>query len=127
WLYNQIANESGTNFTLLCDWDAISDCGASTIALVQVVSRTEAHQPFSFCPPFYSETPLSAVCNENADGSQASTVVHEMTHALGRTSDYPPYTCTNAQVLAATNSTRAADNAQNYGCFSTAVYKAAHC
>ncbi|KAJ6550590.1 hypothetical protein DFH09DRAFT_925836, partial [Mycena vulgaris] len=127
WLYNQIANESGTNFTLLCDWDAISDCGASTIAYTQW-STTSCTTNGISKPCAWKARTVSVSCMfENADGSQASTVVHEMTHALGRTSDYPPYTCTNAQVLAATNSTRAADNAQNYGCFSTAVYKAAHC
>ncbi|KAJ7887982.1 hypothetical protein B0H13DRAFT_2342160 [Mycena leptocephala] len=133
WIYDQIANESGTNFTLVCD----ASCASSTIAITRRTTTTCTKNGVShpcawkartvFCPLFYHEAALSDVCSENASGSQASTVVHEMTHALGHTSDYPPYGCANARALALSNPTEAVNNAENYGCFSTAVYKAANC
>ncbi|KAJ7912275.1 hypothetical protein B0H13DRAFT_1874952 [Mycena leptocephala] len=133
WIYDQIANESGTNFTLICE----ASCASSTIAIMTRTTTTSTKNGVShpcawkactvFCPAFYNETALSDVCSENASGSQASTVVHEMTHALGHTSDYPPYGCANARALALSNPTEAVNNAENYGCFSTEVYKAANC
>ncbi|KAF7378507.1 Metalloprotease [Mycena sanguinolenta] len=133
WIYDQIANESRTNYTLVCE----ASCASSTIAITTRTTTTCIKNGVGhacawkantvFCPLFYDEAALSDVCSENASGSQASTVVHEMSHALGHTKDYPPYGCANARALALSNATEAVNNAENYGCFSTEVYKAANC
>ena len=70
----------------------------------------------SYCPIFFSEVPLPAVCsnpNGNARNTAGGTTLHELTHALADTNDHQ-YGCPEDKNLAASSPTTAMDNADNY-------------
>lgn len=70
----------------------------------------------SYCPIFFSEVPVSAVCsnpNGNARNTAGGTTLHELTHALANTNDHQ-YGCPQDRNLASSSSTTAMDNADNY-------------
>ncbi|KAK7052819.1 hypothetical protein VNI00_004138 [Paramarasmius palmivorus] len=121
WLYNQIANEAGTNYTLTCDYDPSGACDGGTVVArnnyLRNASRTE----------FYQRLPMSCSTRiDSMNGSREDTIVHEMSHALGRTTDYNG-SCSSSRTLALTNATAAVNHAYAYGCFVMEVYKVLHC
>ncbi|KAJ7836882.1 hypothetical protein B0H14DRAFT_3141612 [Mycena olivaceomarginata] len=77
------------------------------------------------CPIFYNRASLASLCT-GASAGRADSLVHEMSHAFGHTKDYV-YGCTNTRALAISNPAEAANNAENFGCFSIAAYKATQC
>ncbi|VDB87137.1 unnamed protein product [Peniophora sp. CBMAI 1063] len=137
WLYNQIGTEHGTNFTINCN--PTTQCGSNTIA--DTVWRdviTTHHQGSTtwttvgdysattyLCSIFFNRAPLASLCT-GASSGRADSLVHEMSHAFGHTKDYV-YGCSNTRALAISNPDEAANNAENFGCFSIAAYQATQC
>ncbi|KAJ7816769.1 hypothetical protein B0H14DRAFT_3877750 [Mycena olivaceomarginata] len=138
WLYNQIANEHGTNFTIDCV--PTTQCGSNTIAdtvwhdTIFTTTHSDGTKTVTvgnyrattyLCPIFYNRASLASLCT-GASAGRADSLVHEMSHAFGHTKDYV-YGCANTRALAISNPAEAANNAENFGCFSIAAYKATQC
>ncbi|ESK97256.1 hypothetical protein Moror_17912 [Moniliophthora roreri MCA 2997] len=131
WIYNQIATEAGMNYTLTCDYDPAGACASGTVVARNTRYRTGCNfdrcSRTDFCPRFYNRLPMSCSTNINSmNGSREDTIIHEMSHALGDTTDFNG-SCSSARTLALNNATAAIINAYNYGCFAMEVYKATRC
>ncbi|KAF9259318.1 hypothetical protein L218DRAFT_875089 [Marasmius fiardii PR-910] len=125
WIYNQIANEAGTNYTITCDYDPAGACAGGTVVARNTPIGTSSH-PASRTE-FYQRPAMSCTTNINSmNGSREDTIVHEMSHALGKTHDYNG-SCSSSRTLALNNATQATNNAYAYGCFVMEVYKATRC
>ncbi|KAJ7016917.1 hypothetical protein C8F04DRAFT_1406460 [Mycena alexandri] len=138
WVYNQISTEDGTNFTINCA--PTTECGSNIIADTawgdtkfttthsdgtKTVTIGNYHATTYLCPLFYDRAPLASLCT-GASGGRADSLVHEMSHAFAHTKDYV-YGCANTRALAISNPAEAANNAENFGCFSIAAYQATQC
>ncbi|KAK7036488.1 hypothetical protein VNI00_011685 [Paramarasmius palmivorus] len=141
WTYNQIANEAGTNYTMVCDWDPSGLCASNsnqnaynrrfwnTCTVNGVSTECNWRSQAVFCPLWYDRPVMSCSVDINSRfGSREDVMVHEMSHALGITHDHDGIkSCSSSRTLALNNATAAVDNAQAYGCFVMEVYKTTRC
>ncbi|TFK49725.1 Metalloprotease [Heliocybe sulcata] len=120
---NRVATESSSSRTLNCN-DAYSACSSGVIAYT-VIATTNIY----FCSIFYNEVTTSRLCSGTtvaARNIRGGTVLHELTHATSDTTDVG-YGCSYDQNLGSSSPSRAAQNADNYNCFSTQVYANTRC
>ncbi|KAL7281891.1 hypothetical protein ACG7TL_003357 [Trametes sanguinea] len=122
-VFENVATENSTTRVLGCR-DPLNVCDGRVIAYT--VKKTTN---IFFCDLYYDEVPIARLCQDTSVASRhvrGGTVLHELTHATSGTVDHG-YGCSYDQALARSHPARAADNADNYNCFATEVYKRNRC
>lgn len=120
---DNVANEDDSGRTLNCA-DVANACDDGVIAYT-LTSTTDIY----FCDIFYDEVETEQLCSGTSVASRnirGGTVLHELTHATSGTEDVG-YGCDYDQSLGESSPDEAAENADNYNCFSTQVYASTKC
>ncbi|KAI9059070.1 Metalloprotease [Trametes sanguinea] len=122
-IFENVANENSKARVLGCR-DPLNVCDGRVIAYT--VRKTKN---VFFCDLYYDEVPITRLCQDTSVASRhvrGGTVLHELTHATSGTVDHG-YGCGYDMSLARYHPAWAAENADNYNCFATEVYKRNRC
>ncbi|KAF4583597.1 hypothetical protein EYR38_002352 [Pleurotus pulmonarius] len=119
-ILNAVASENSGSRTLSCT-DSLGACSGGVIAYTATATTN-----IYFCSIFFNEVANGNLCTGTSVASRnvrGGTTLHELTHAVGRTTDVG-YGCAFDQGLSAAQSIR---NADNFNCFTTQVYASTRC
>lgn len=118
-VFNAIATENSTTRELYCS-DPHAGCGQGVVAYT-VVSNANIY----YCPLFFTDVPLSYLCDGRTTVDAGNIAAGSMLHMLATSvvnTDEHAYGCPADRTLAASSPSLAMNNTDTYNCFATEVF-----